>query len=482
MALPEVPSVIPTTTVYDPATMRYRADPLADATIAAIVGNWELPAGEANLQTLLALNADRMRHLQTATVLLNTWTHNAALVDWSPPDGTSPHIAEALRAYLDAARGLPEWSDPAKITRGENVFTEHGPLSVMSLFCASLPDCYIQPKAAAVLQISGQLTTNADYRIRSTAAMVFPVMLRGGLTTPEGLGVAQTLKVRLIHATIRNLMLHGAPEAMVNAVVQPLGNPAAHAPLQSMHGAFLANGWNVARDGLPSNQEQLVFTLLTFHFVFLRAMRTLGIGVSAEDEEAYLHCWNVVGYLLGIEPKWMPFTYADAERLFLDIQTACLADNVYPGGTDARPALGAALMGYMSDSIPFKLLKPFPALFTRYLCGGVVADALGISNRQPLVSRILFAVLMSVSRLIDSMVRLVVPQFSLSRMFSRVIGYHLLTSFLMDQTRPLKLPTRLLTQMHATVGTWDDDAKAPRWLNRLEDRLTVRGRWGQHGR
>jgi hypothetical protein len=64
-------------------------------------------------------------------------------------------------------------------------------------------------------------------------------------------------------------------------------------------------------------------------------------------------------------------------------------------------------------------------------------------------------------------------------MFSRIIGYHLLTSFLMDQTRPLKLPTQLLTQVHATVATWDDDAKAPGWLNRVEDRFTVRGRWGR---
>jgi hypothetical protein len=479
MTLPPASSVPPAIPAYDPAAMRYQADPLADATIAAIVGSWELPAGEVHLQALLALNADRLRHLQTTTMLLNTWTSNAALVNWVPPDGTSPHIAEALRSYLDAARGLPKWGDSAKITRGEDVFTEHGPLSVMSLFCASLPDCYIQPKASAVLQISGQLTTNTDYRIRSTAAMVFPVMLRGGLTTPEGLGVAQTLKVRLIHATIRNLILHGAPEAMVNAVVPQVGNPAIEATPQSMHSAFVASGWNVARDGLPNNQEQLVFTLLTFHFVFLRAMRTLGIGLRAEDEEAYLHVWNVVGYLLGIEPKWMPFTYADAERLFLEIQTECVADTVYPGGTDARPALGGALMGYMSDSIPFKLLKPFPALFTRYLCGSVVADALGISNQQSLVSRILFAVLMAGTRLIDSIVRLAVPQFSLSRMFSRIIGYHLLTSFLMDQTRPLKLPTHLLTQMHATVATWHDDTKAPGWVNRLEDRFTVRGRWGR---
>ncbi len=474
-------SALPAAPVYDPAIVRFQADPLADATISAIVGTWDIPPGEANLQTLLALNADRLRHLQVTTTLLNTWTSNAALVDWSPPDGTSPHIAVALHDYLATARTLPQWIDPVKIERGENVFTAHGPLSVMSLFCASLPDCYIQPKAAAVLQISGQLTTNADYRIRATAAMVFPVMLRGGMTTPEGLGVAQTIKVRLIHATIRNLMLHGAPQEMVNAVVPPTSHPTA-AAMQSMHGVFLANGWNVARDGLPNNQEQLMFTLLTFHFVFLRALRTLGIGLCREDEEAYLHCWNVVGYILGIDPKWMPFTYADSERLFIEIQAQCLADDVFPGGTDARPALGGALVGYMSESIPFNLLKPFPALFTRYLCGGKVADALGISDQQSLVSRTLFAVLMGVSRLIDSTFRVVVPQFSLCRMFSRVVGYHVLTSFLMDQTRPLKLPTQLLNQIHATVDTWDDDPGAPRWLNRLEDRLTVRGPWSGHGR
>ena len=489
------PTVFPPPPVYDPSAMRYHADPLADETIAAIVGSWELPPGEINLPALLALNSDRLSHLRTTTMLLNLWTSNAALDGWSPPVGTPPHIVAALHNYLDAGRVLPEWADPVKIARGENVFTAHGPLSVMSLFCASLPDCYVQPKASAVLQISGQLTTNADYRIRSTAAMVFPVMLRGGLTTPEGLGVAQTLKVRLIHATIRNLILHGAPEAMINAVVPPVSNPVpapvalttgtdgvAASAMQSMHGAFMANGWNVARDGLPNNQEQLVFTLLTFHYVFLRALRTLGIGLCAEDEEAYLHCWNVVGSVLGIEQKWMPFTYADAERLFVEIQAHCLADHVYPGGTDARPALGGALVDYLSASIPFKLVKPFPALFTRYLCGNAVADALGVTDNQSLVSRSLFAVLMGVCRVIDYTVRLVIPQFSLARMFSRVVGYHLLTSFLMDQTRPLKLPTHLLTQIHATVSTWDDDPKAPRWLNRMEDRMTIRGSWSSHAR
>lgn len=382
---------------------------------------------------------------------------------------------------------LPPWADRARIADGEDVFTGHGPLSVMSLFCASLPDCYVQPKAAGVLRIAGQLTAHADYRIRSTAAMVFPVMMRGGLTAPDGIGVAQTLKVRLIHATIRNLILHGAPQSTIDAIIPQLSSPplmaaSVESPAPPMHSAFFAHGWNVARDGVPNNQEQLVFTLLTFHFVFLRGLRKLGIGLTSADEEAYLHCWNVVGFVLGIESRWMPSTYAQAEKLFLEIQTLSLADHVYPGGTDARPALGGALIDYLRASIPFKVLKPFPALLTRYLCGGAVADVLGITETQSYTSRALFATLMVTCRVVDGTVRPVLPQFSLSRLFSRVVGYHVLTKFLMDQTRPLKLPTHLLDQIRHTVGQWENDPKAPGWINRLEDRMTVHGLWSQNVR
>ncbi len=463
--------------------MRQSGDPLADATMAAIVGQWNLPPDETDLHTVLELNRDHLTHLTAATQLMSSWTSNAALVDWSPPaNAAAPHVIKALRDYLDAANTLPEWADAQKIRRGENVFTGHGPLSVMSLFCASLPDCYVQPKAAGVLRIAGQLTAHADYRIRSTAAMVFPVMLRGGLTTADGVGVAQTLKVRLIHATIRNLILRGAPQSAIDAIVPRFSSPPmaadnCNAASMPMHSAFFAHGWNVAKDGVPNNQEQLLFTLLTFHFTFLRALRKLGIGLPSAEEEAYLHCWNVVGYVLGIEPRWMPSTYADAEKMFLQIQSQCLADCEYPDGVDARPALGGALIDYMRASIPFRLLKPFPALFTRYLCGNAVSDALGISGKQSLPSRALFALMMLLCRVIDGTVRLVLPQFSLSRMISRVVGYHVLTKFLMDQTRPLKLPTHLLNQIRDTVGQWDDDPKAPSWINKLEDRVTVRGAW-----
>ena len=76
------------------------------------------------------------------------------------------------------------------------------------------------------------------------------------------------------------------------------------------------------------------------------------------------------------------------------------------------------------------------------------------------------------------LVRLFVPKFSIVRMLTRVVGYHLMTTFLLDQTRPLRLPGSLNVQVQETIRGWSDDPKEPRWLNRIEDRLTTRGTWG----
>ena len=65
---------------------------------------------------------------------------------------------------------------------------DHGALSCILLFCASLPECYVVPDLSSVLHTTGQLEQNTEYRIRSTAAMIFPVMLHGGLSH-RGAGV-----------------------------------------------------------------------------------------------------------------------------------------------------------------------------------------------------------------------------------------------------------------------------------------------------
>jgi len=304
--------------------------------------------------------------------------------------------------------------------------------------------------------------------------MIFPVMMRGGLTTADGGGVAQVLKVRLIHATIRHLILRGAPaQAMRVGVVPPLQ---AVAPSDSLHQALFAHGWNIADDGLPCNQEELAYTLLTFSYVFLRSLRKLGLGLSSSDEEAYLHAWNVMGHVLGIERALMADTMAQAEVLFAQIQARGRGQPYLP---DPRPALGQALMQTMEAVIPLRAIRPFPVLMTRYLCGSKTAKDLGIDQRVSWLPRLLFALFMLVTRAIDAVGRLFFPEFSIARLITRVVGYQFTVKVLMDQTRPLKLPPALLNQVAAMTRTWHLDPKAPRWMNALEQKLTGRGKGAQ---
>ncbi len=457
------------------AQMQYLADPLADATIASILGPWPL-SPDANGP------AEHWQKIAQVNRQFEHWTSNQGLMNWRPADTTlSREIGLALQQYLQAGQVLPAWADRAKIERAEALFMDYGALSCSLLFCSSLPECYVIPDLSAVLHRSGQLEQHTDYRIRATAAMIFPVMMKGGLGQPQGCGLAQLLKVRLIHAMIRNLILRGSPEAAMQALgdqrhVKGAGVLAA-LPVSgsdTMYQSLFAQGWKLGEDGLPCNQEELAYTLLTFGYVFLRSMRRLGLGLPPRDEEAYLHAWNVIGHVLGIRRELMPDSMLQAEVLFAQMQVRGRAAPVSP---DARPALGRALMNTMEQAIPFRLLKPFPVLMTRYLCGSPTAVDLGLAGRVSTFSSGLFSLCLLISRIIDGVARLAWPEFSISRLITRVLGYHFMSRILLDQTRPLKLPEHLLNDINSTIGAWGDDPKAPQWLNHLEDRMTQTGKW-----
>jgi hypothetical protein len=423
--------------------------------------NWAQVAREGDLLADAIVREIGVARLGEATRLLQTWTSNAALDNWAPPDA-DPEVAAILRRYIDEAKALPVGYRADLIARAENVFMDYGPLSCVLLFCASLPQCYVLPHLAEVLNIAGQLVKNTDYRIRQTAAMVFPVMMRGGLTTPEGGGVAQVLKVRLIHATIRMLVLE-QPE---KAALQP--------PANELHAALMRYAWSVESKGMPCSQLELAYTLLTFSYVFLDGMRKFGIPLSQEDEEAYLYTWNVVGHVLGIRADLMVTTMVQATAAFDQIQANARSK---PARPDVRPPLGRALVDAMAQTIEVPVVRGLPVPMTRWLIGRRSADEVGINEQVGLLTYGLFVTGRFFVGAVDRAGRWIDPGFSLTRMFTRVIGYHFLTRFLLDQTRPLTLPSELIGPMRETVAKWHRDDRAPPWVQRLENRMTTQGEW-----
>jgi hypothetical protein len=295
----------------------------------------------------------------------------------------------------------------------------------------------------------------------------------GGLTRPEGSGIAQILKVRLIHATVRNLILRGSPQAAVSA--RPL---AAIQPADSMSRALHVHGWDLERCTIPNNQDELAYTLLTFSYVFLRAMRTLGIPLTRQDEEDYLHTWNVAGYFLGIRRELMMDTMQEAESLFTRMQARGREDHAKrPNAVDPRSRLGEALMNAMQTVFPKGAAKSFPTLLTRRLIGATSSKELGLDGRVSWGAKTLFAMLMGTSRAIDATMRLAFPNFSLSRLVTRAIGYRLTCALLMSQTRDLSVPARLRPGIRALIAGWGQDSKASPRMNAFEDRFTTPGDW-----
>lgn len=441
---------------------RREADPLADDCIARLLGPWPQEAVDAQ--------APQWQRLAWVNRAIAGWRTNADVADWQPDAELPAELVQPLRDYLRDAQALPDWADAAQLDRAETLFFEEGVLSCLLLFCASLPECYVVPDLSEVLQATAQLEARTEHRIRATAAMIFPVMMKGGLTSPQGSGRAQVLKVRLIHATVRHLLLRGHPQA-AGAPLAPL-----QALAPGMHATLYAHGWDLQRDGLPCNQEELAYTLLTFGYVILRGLHRLGVPHRPADERAILHTWNVMASLLGVKRELMVDDMAAASQLFALLQARGRRQQLSP---DPRPPLGQALVRCMAAVIPWPVFKPMPVLLTRYLIGTQAAGEIGLGTGWPvpLRSRLLFWLLLGLARGIDTIGQLLVRGFSLSRLFGRLVGYQLLTKLLLDQTRPLRLPEATLQQMQGTVAGWGRDPRAPEWLNRFEACFTNGGDW-----
>ncbi len=66
--------------------------------------------------------------------------------------------------------------------------------------------------------------------------------------------------------------------------------------------------------GLPINQEDLTYTLLTFGLMIPEGLKKWGCPLDQDDCDAFLHTWLVVGSIMGIRNDLMPETYAQAQE------------------------------------------------------------------------------------------------------------------------------------------------------------------------
>jgi hypothetical protein len=255
-------------------------------------------------------------------------------------DANLSELPPVVSDYLSSTESLPDWADPDKIEAGERVFWRYGPRLILILHCYSLPFCYAGRNGVQVLALTGRLTGNPARRVLETAQMLVDVMQPGGLTTPEGRGRRTLQKVRLMHAAVRRM-------------------------------AGMAPSWK-PEFGLPINQEDIAGTLMSFSWIALDGLAKLGIDVPAQDKDAYLHCWQIVGHQLGLRDDLNPGDLSSAGAL-----AEAVAQHQFASCPEGQE-MTQALVKYMEYALPGDLLDHVPSLLIRYFLGEDRAAIIGI--------------------------------------------------------------------------------------------------------
>lgn len=281
-------------------SLLHEADPLADEAVASLIP----PSGDVGpLEQFLAI-----------------------LYRGDPPPAGLP---EPMQRFLASTSVLPPWACAPLIDAASKVFLDWGVLAVGAHIGASLPETYVIPRIAKLLDLTRQLDkdpTHSDRRLWFTVRMCFDVLDENGLGA-TGSGIVALQRLRLLHAMVRMF------------VQRRLVTPHRLAALSS------SALWD-SENGLPINQLELLHTMLTFSHVVLRSFDIWECGLTPYQHEAYIHVWNVAGALLGIRPELLPRSAAHAARTFETITQQ------YAAATPEAVRLGRALVDFWDSLFP----------------------------------------------------------------------------------------------------------------------------------
>jgi hypothetical protein len=312
-----------------------RADPLADEAVA-VASRMPEGTGWSALFRMLGADAPNMpapRHMPSP--------RSEARRD--APEIS--HVPEAWGAFLRETSRVPAWVDWDLVQRGGRVLVRAGPLGGLVLGLKSLVLAYASPGGNKPLVRTGQLVEHAAMRLHETARFVGATVTEaGGGLRPGSPGWQITLRVRLVHARIRRTILE-------------------------------SGRWDAAAWGAPINQHDQVGTLILFSVAVLEGLRHLGMTITAEEAEAYMHLWRWSGWLVGVDPELLPATEREGARL-----GALIRATQGPPDDDSR-ALTRALLFSAPRGAGLRREGRVPvvsAALCRTLIGDDLADALAV--------------------------------------------------------------------------------------------------------
>jgi hypothetical protein len=256
---------------------------------------------------------------------------------------------EKLHQLWTEVNTIPEWVDWDQIARGQDVFYRYGGATLTGLAYQSLLGGMGANRVVEVLARTGGFSVKvARHRLFETTQHILECTKSIESIKPGGAGFASSLRVRLLHAAVRQRIMK----------------------LEKSRPGY----YNVEKYGVPINDLDCIATIGTFSgtIIWLSLPRQ-GIWLRKREIEDYIALWRLIAYYTGTPTK--PFETPQKAKAIME---SLLMNEINP--TETSKVLAANIIRCLEARPPAYASRSFLEVNARWLNGNDLCDALALGR------------------------------------------------------------------------------------------------------
>ncbi|WPH03400.1 Hypothetical protein R9X50_00627900 [Acrodontium crateriforme] len=256
---------------------------------------------------------------------------------------------EVLQKFWTQITTVPEWVDWAQIQRGQDAFYRYGGACLTGLAYQSLLGGMGAARVVETLARTGGFSTKvARRRLFETTQHILQCTKSLESMQPGGEGFASTIRVRLLHAAVRQRILNLA---------------------STRPGYYDVEAW-----GTPINDLDSIATIATFSasLIWLSLPRQ-GIYMRKQETEDYVALWRYIAYVIGSPTD--PFESVAKAKAMME---SLLYYEIDP--TPTSQVLANNIIKSLQGQAPGFASADFLIASARWMNGNTLCDALGLAR------------------------------------------------------------------------------------------------------
>ncbi|KAL9106476.1 MAG: hypothetical protein Q9227_008507 [Pyrenula ochraceoflavens] len=254
-----------------------------------------------------------------------------------------------LQELWDQVHTIPDWVNWNQISRGQEVFYRYGGATLTGLAYQSLLGGMGANRVVETLTRTGGFSTKvARHRLFETTQHILECTRSLESIKPGGAGFASSIRVRLLHAAVRQRILK----------------------LTKTRPEY----YSVDKWGVPINDLDCIATIGTFSATIIwLSLPRQGIFLRQREIEDYIALWRLVAWYTGT-----PTVFFESPRRARVTMESLLLYEINP--TETSKVLAGNIIRCLESQPPAYASRSFLEVSARWLNGNELCDALGLGR------------------------------------------------------------------------------------------------------